>query len=81
MQQMVNGKMVDVSMERDGSIDSDTLRELASIPKNRTLVQQLATGENLIVNPGERIKINPSDYFRDIPDHVRGGGRLSHEQA
>lgn len=80
MQQMVNGKMVDVPLERDGSIDSDTLREVAAIPKNRTLVQQLATGENLIINPGERIMVNPRDYFRDIPDHVRGGRRSSNER-
>lgn len=72
MRQMVNGKMVDVPLEHDGSLDSDVLREVASIPKNRTLVQQLANGENILVNPGQQIKVNPSDYFRDVPDHVRG---------
>ena len=80
MQQMVNGKMVEIPLDHDGAIDSDTLREVASIPKNRTLVQQLSTRENLIVNPGERIKINPSDYFRDIPDHVRGRRRPSNDR-
>ncbi|TWU20724.1 hypothetical protein [Bythopirellula polymerisocia] len=72
MQQMVNGRVVDVPLNNDGSLDSDTLREVAAIPKNRTLVQQLSSGENILVNPGQRIRVNPSDYFRDVPDHIRG---------
>ena len=69
---MVNGKMIEVPLDRDGSIDSDTLREVAAIPKNRTLVQQLPTGENFIVNPGQKVTVNPGNYFRDVADHVRG---------
>jgi len=72
MIQLVNGKSVDIPMESDGSIDSDTLREVAGIGKNRPLVLQLPNGRNEIINPGEKPIVNPGSHFRDIVLHERG---------
>ena len=72
MRQMVNGRIVDIPMNSDGSIDSDVLREVAGINKNRPLVLQLSDGRNEIINPGERPTVNPGSHFRDIPIHERG---------
>jgi len=69
---MVNGREVYVPLDPDGTVDSDALREVAAVPKDRTFIQQLPTGENLVVNPGQKIRFNPGAYFRDAPDHVRG---------
>jgi len=72
MRQMVNGNVVDIPMDSDGAIDSDTLREVSGIDKNRPLVLQLPDGRNEIINPGERPIVNPGSHFRDIPIHERG---------
>ena len=72
MKQMVNGREVDVPMDPDGSIDSDTLREVASVPAKRPLMLQLPDGRNELINPGDRVKVHPLSYFMDMPLHERG---------
>lgn len=69
---MVNGNEVSIPMESDGSIDTDTLREVAGISKNRPLVLQLPNGRNEIINPGEKRIVNPGSHIRDILFHERG---------
>ena len=75
MYQMVNGRRVDIPMDSDGAIDSDVLRDVAGIDKNRPLVLQLSDGRNEIINPGEKPIVNPGSDFRDVPAHVRGSHR------
>ena len=72
MIQYVNGQPVDVSIDGDGGIDSDALRDVARVPKDRALIQQLSNGENHIINPGERIKFYPNAHYRDVANHIRG---------
>ncbi|MDA1278408.1 MAG: hypothetical protein O2960_30825 [Verrucomicrobia bacterium] len=72
MRQMVNGQVVDVPTGSDGALNSDTLRKAAGIPDDRPLVLQMPDGNNHLVNPGERLKINPGQYFMDAPLHTRG---------
>jgi hypothetical protein len=69
---MVNGRLVDIPMEPDGSIDSDALRAAAGIPDDRPLIQQLPDGSNRIVNPAETLHVKPGQYYIDAPPHRRG---------
>ncbi len=69
---MVNGKQVDIPMDSDGSVDSDVLREVAGIDKDRPLVLQQPDGRNEIINPGEKPVVYPGSHFRDVPVHERG---------
>lgn len=72
MKQIINGKGIDIPVNSDGSIEADTLRQLARIPTNRALVLQQPDGRNRIVNPGERLAIQPLTTFVDAPLHERG---------
>ena len=72
MKQMVNGRVIDVPMDSDGAIDSDDLREVAGVDKKRPLVLQLPDGRNQLINPGEKLRVNPGSYFREVPNHIRG---------
>ena len=72
MRQMVNGRVIDVPTEPDGTLDSDYLREAAGVPAERPLILQLPDGRNRLINPGERMHVKPSQYFLDAPAHVRG---------
>lgn len=72
MQHMVNGRVVELQTQPDGSIDSDALRQAAGIPENRQLILQLPDGSNRIINPGENIRVPPQQFFMDAPVHKRG---------
>lgn len=72
MQQMINGHLVEVSTESDGSVDSDILRMAAKIPSDRPLILQMPDGSNKIINPGEKVKVAPEQHFTDAPAHKRG---------
>jgi hypothetical protein len=69
---MINGRVVDVPTDSTGTLDSDALRVEAKIPEDRPLVLQLPNGKNLIINPGESIRVDPGQYFVDAPIHRRG---------
>ena len=69
---MVNGRPINVPLGSDGKVDSDDLREVAGIDKSRTLVLQLPNGSNQMVNPGEKLMLDPGSHFADHPDHIRG---------
>ena len=72
MRQMVNGQVVEVPSEPGGRIDSDALRLAAGVPEDRPLIMQMPDGNNQLVNPGEKLRINPGQYFVDAPFHRRG---------
>lgn len=69
---MVNGQVVDIPLEPDGSIDSDVLRGVAGIPAERPLIQQMPNGSNRVVNPAETLRVKPGQFFIDAPPHRRG---------
>jgi hypothetical protein len=72
MRHMVNGHVVDIPVESDGSVDSDVLRAAAGVPEERPLIHQTQDGGNSIVNPGEKLHLKPGQYFLDAPPHRRG---------
>lgn len=73
MRQMINGRVVDVPTDADGSIDAGTFRRAADVPEDRPLILQLPDGTNQLINPGEKVKVRPNQYFMDAPAHTRGG--------
>jgi hypothetical protein len=77
MKHMVNGRLVELSTERDGSIDSDRLRKAAGIPDDRPLILQMPDGSNRVVNPGERVYLKPGESIIDAPEHKRGDQPIS----
>jgi hypothetical protein len=72
MRQMVNGRVVDVPTDADGTLNSDSLRQVAGVPPERPLILQLPDGSNRLVNAGERLQVKPEQYFVDAPAHRRG---------
>lgn len=72
MRQYVNGKMVELPVDRDGCVDSDAIRRAAGLPSDRQLILQSPDGGNRIVNPGERIALQPGQSSTDAPLHKRG---------
>ena len=72
MRQMVNGRVIQVPTDTDGGLDSDSLREAAGVPHERPLILQLPDGSNQLINPGEKLKVKPDQYFTDAPAHRRG---------
>jgi hypothetical protein len=72
MRQVVNGKIVELQTEADGSFDADALRNAAGIDPNRAFVVQMPDGTNRVVNPGERLSAAPEQSFMDAPKHKRG---------
>jgi hypothetical protein len=72
MWQMINGIRIDVSADADGAIDASALYQAAGVSPSRQLVLQLPDGRNLIVNPGQRLRVNPNQCFANIPVHERG---------
>lgn len=72
MRHMVNGRVVEVSTESDGSVPSDALRRAAGIADDRQLILQLPDGGNRIINPGEKVSVPPEQFFFDAPAHKRG---------
>ena len=75
MRQMVNGRLVDVPTEHDGSFNSNNLRRAAGVPANRPLILQLPDGTNQLINYGEKVNVQPGQYFMDAPAHTRGNRR------
>ena len=74
MRQMVNGRIVDVPTDHDGGVNSNDLRRAAGVPDNRPLILQMPDGTNQVVNFGEKLKVQPNQYFVDAPAHTRGSG-------
>ena len=72
MRHRVNGRVVEITTNPDGSIDTDALRKAAGIPQNRSLILQLPDGNNRVINDGENLQVQPEQYFVDAPSHVRG---------
>jgi hypothetical protein len=72
MRHMVNGIEIEVSPDADGAIDANALCQAAGVSPSRQLVLQLPDGRNLIVNPGKRLRLNPRQFFIDLPLHRRG---------
>jgi hypothetical protein len=70
--QKVNGKPLQVRTAADGTIEVDTLYQLANIGSNRVLVQQHEDGSNRVVHRGQRITVRPHGSFSDAPLHTRG---------
>jgi hypothetical protein len=73
MQQFVNGHLVDVPTDSNGSMDSDALRKACGIPASRPLIMQNPDGSNKLINPGEKLQVNPGQRYLDSPIHERGG--------
>ena len=73
MKHMINGRIVDVPTSDDGGVDSTILRQAANIPPDRPLILQLPDGTNKLINPEEKLKVEPGQYFVDAPAHIRGG--------
>ena len=73
MHLMVNGRVVEVPTASDGSIDSDDLRDVGGVPDDRPLILQRADGSNELINPSEKMRVNPGEHFMDAPIHTRGG--------
>lgn len=72
MRQMINGRLVDVNPEPDGSISSDALRQASGIPDSRPLILQQPDGANQLINPGDKVRVDPGQFFIDAPAHQRG---------
>jgi hypothetical protein len=72
MRHMVNGRIVEVFAEADGSVPSAAVRQAANIPQDRPLILQLPDGSNKIINPGENVPLTSDQFFIDAPAHKRG---------
>ena len=72
MRHFVNGREIEVATDSSGRIDSSLLRRIAGVPENRVLVLQRPSGENVVINPGDRVQVNPQSHFVDAPAHTRG---------
>jgi hypothetical protein len=69
---MVNGRIVELEPEPDGSVNSDELRRAANIQQDRQLILQLPDGDSRVINPGEKVRVPPQQFFVDAPAHKRG---------
>jgi hypothetical protein len=72
MRHMVNGRVVELRTNPDGSINTDDLWRAAGIPNDRQLILQLPDGGNKIINPGQSLPVTPEQFFMDAPNHRRG---------
>ena len=75
MRQIINGREVEVPTKADGTIDSEALKTVAGIPADRPLVLMRPDGSNHLINPGQKVVVNPGQYFSDLPRHTRGRGQ------
>lgn len=69
---LVNGLKTDVPVQPNGMVNSDTIRRIARLRDNRSLILQQPDGKNLVVNPGQSVRVRPLDAFVDAPLHTRG---------
>ena len=72
MRKIVNGKIVELTTEPDGSIRADDLMRAAGIPAGREFIIQMPDGSNRVVNQGEKLSGNEEQFFVDAPKHKRG---------
>ena len=72
MRQMINGMEIDVPVEPDGSVDADTVREVAGIPPDRALILKRGDGAHEFSNPGEKVVVRPYEHFAGAALHQRG---------
>ena len=72
MRHMVNGRVVEIKTNPDGTVSGDALRKAAGIPANRPLILQLPDGDNRVINMGENVQVQPDQFFIDAPSHTRG---------
>ena len=75
MRHMLDGRIIELETQSDGSVDSEALRQAAGIPEERPLIVQMPDGSNTQVNPGERVMVRPGQSFFDAPVHKRGSKR------
>ncbi len=72
MRTLINCQEYEIPTNSDGSIDADTLRQAAGIPSNRALIMKKTDGGNDVVNPGQKLQVNPGQHFSDMSLHRRG---------
>jgi hypothetical protein len=72
MRHVINGEIVEIFTNPDGSIQSDALWEAGNIPEDRALMLQIPGGGNRLINYGERLTLSGNQYFREAPRHDRG---------
>ena len=52
MKLMINGRLHDLTLGSDGSVDSDQLRKVAQIPQGRPIIHRMPDGKGLMINAG-----------------------------
>lgn len=72
MQRVINGKVLELPSSSDGSVDADTLYRLANVPRDRVLVLQRPNGQNVVVNRGDSVRVNPQDHVAVTHNGKRG---------
>jgi len=78
MKCQINDKVYDIPTNPDGTFDVNTIRDIADIPPDRVLILQNKDGSNRIINPNEKVNINPEDCISDLAPTVRG---MNHERS
>jgi hypothetical protein len=67
------GKKYTVPTAEDGSIHEAAIREAISVAGDRVLIRQRGDGSNEVINPGQKLFVEPDDRFKDQPIRERGG--------
>jgi hypothetical protein len=67
------GKKFTVPAAKDGSIDEEAIRETIAVAGDRVLIRQRGDGSNEVINPGQKLFVEPDDRFTDQPIRERGG--------
>ncbi len=70
--EVINGRKYNIPVNDDGTVMSDDLRRAAGVPHNRALIHKRSDGSNHLINSGQRIRIQPDEYFQDAFLHRRG---------
>jgi hypothetical protein len=69
---MVNGVEVDVTADTKGFVYEKDVRQAADVSPSRQLVLQSPDGRNVILSPGQRLRIGPRQHLTTVPVHIRG---------
>ena len=69
---MVNGRMVDVPTQGDGTVRARDVRRQAEIPENRALVLMKPDGSNEMLSGSDEFRYEPDFSVMDQPLSVRG---------
>lgn len=72
MRHYINGEEYDIPVGSDGTIDSDDIRRAGSLPHNRALILKHRDGSNTLINPHEKVRVDPRQHFADSTLHKRG---------